>query len=227
MTLIVNLGVGGLLTAVTSDTRQVMSLKMGGFNKSWRIEDAENKAVRLTDTVLFAGGGANRLVDRVKAELAERVTENDDLSACHVKFSKVIDDQVNHSDEFQYMIEDDEYFAQIFLTGFNHDGTSGHSSYMMEAGALPEYKVYPELAFDGLAVAPSDDHMQVIAEYMGQFRPQQETLINDTVGMLAGIQKTLFQTNSEEVSETCNYVVLFRDPQTGQVHEFNGSLNLG
>jgi hypothetical protein len=226
VTLVVNLGVGGLLTAVTSDTRQVASLKIGNVRKTWRIADAENKVMRLTDKVIFAGGGANRLVDRVKEELAKRVDKSDDLSACHAKLTEIISHIVNEGKEFDRLLNDQDSFAQIFLTGFNNDGSSGHSVYMMESGALPEYKVYPQYAVDGLAVAPTDDHMQVVADYMRQFNPQPESLINDTVGMMAGIQQTLFRTNSEEVSELCNYIVLFRDPGTGQIQEYSGRLDL-
>lgn len=227
MTLVLNVGVGGLLAAVTSDTRQVMRFKFGSYEKNWRVEDSEGKASLLTNCVLFAGGGYNELVHRIKDELAKKVEPTDDLIACHVKLGQVIDEVVNRSDEFNYALDDD-YFAQVVLTGFTGNWQSGHSAYMLGTGESPQLKIYSEGGIDGVAVAPSEDHMKVIAEHMGVFRPRDvSTVLNDTVGMMATIHQTLNLVNSDEVSETCNYVVLYRDLETGQLQLLDGSLNIG
>jgi hypothetical protein len=227
MTLIINLGVGGLLTAVTSDTRQVAKINLGGITKSWQVEDAENKASKITNCVMFAGGGYNRLVDRVKVELEPKLNEADDLITCHEKLCEVIDEVVNQNSEYDYTKSGDDYFTQILITGFTADGQSGHSAYDLGSGEPPRLTVIPKLQFDGAVIAPSEDHMEVVAEHMGQFRPQGlESILNDTVGLMAGIQQTIFQVSSEDVSETCNYSVLYLNPHDSQLYFYEGSLQL-
>ncbi|MED4851200.1 hypothetical protein P9386_04950 [Caldifermentibacillus hisashii] len=222
MTLIQGYELGGVLVAVSSDTRQVINI----FGAQLPFVDSTGKTERITPYVIFAGGGTNRVVDEIRGRLCDRLESALFIADMVEPLQNVIDELVG-SPSFSEELADDTT-AQVLLAGFNADGSVGIIQYITGDDLSVHYRVVDTLVQQRQVIAPSEDHTEAI--FNGW--PEQpeisdiSELPSAVIQIMARNQAAAFEADPETVSETLNYCVLFKHPQSTVVESFEGTLKL-
>lgn len=226
MTLIQGAELGGVLVAMTSDTRQALAFKTGKNVKYIPFVDAEKSKVgRLAPYVIYGGGGLTGLVDEVKKRLTNEVPGGQFLLDFRKPFEKVIEDLKTHKRFGKVM--DDDTTAQIMISGFNEDGSTGVLTFNTGEGCSVKYKQHEHGEQDMQIIAPSADQLDAILKAV---KFPEITDVSEvpgaTISYFVSVQAAFFETDAETVSETCNYCVLYRDLQTGEFACFEDSIKV-
>ncbi|WP_154675696.1 hypothetical protein [Parafrankia elaeagni] len=220
MTLILNYSLGDVISVVTSDTRRVLNFL---DQRLETLPDGDNKAVRLTFYTMYAGGGKTKLVDEIKRRLSDKLSPDDDLNACRNCLTKVIEDMKSIK-EFEMKMRKEED-VQVIITGFYEDCKTGIVAYNpgMEEPIIKKYDSFKE---DLQVIAPSTDHMETILK-TAEHKPVEDILElpNSIVSYLATIQFLHYKINPDDVSEKCNYTILFRDPDN-RLNFYEGQVDM-
>jgi hypothetical protein len=226
LTLIQGAELGGVLVAMTSDTRQALAYKSGTGVKYIPFVDAEkSKVERIAPYVIYGGGGLTGFVNEVKKRLTAEVPGGQFLLDFRMPFEKVIED-LQTNKRFGKQLADDTT-AQIMISGFNEDGSTGVLTYNTGVGCSVEYKQHTHGAQDLRIIAPSADQLDAILKTV-KFPEVSDVseVAAATLSFFISIQAAAFETDAETVSETCNYCVLYRDPQSGEFACFEDSIKV-
>lgn len=211
MTLIMSAELGGVMVAMTCDTRQ--ALMIGGQFVPY--SDAKTPKIgRITPYCIFGGGGENKTVRTIKERLIKRKGDTEYVSELVKPFEEAIQ-QVSPS-----------AIVQITISGFNENGTTGVITYDSDSCEVhyTEQKIGEQ---DSRAIAPSYDELNAIISTV-KF-PKVKDLSefpNATLSYLSGVQAANFEVNPKAVSEICHYCIIYRDPKSGKFTLYEGSLNI-
>lgn len=222
MTLVQYNAVGSVIVGMCSDTRQVVSGKLFGFDIKFRHEDSEEKSGHLTTYVLFGGGGLNIPVERVKELTIEYAGGSQTLDGIVPAFKKAIETMRQEKRYKKYVNEPGCF--QVLIVGFTNDGHTGRAVFSSDKDAEVEYEIHEYFQNDSAVFAPSDDELEVIIEY-------QKTLENPEnpevlVGHFLLAQKACFLNDDTNVSEKSVYTVIYRDPNTYEFKFYKGTIDL-
>ncbi len=201
------------MVGMSSDTRQVISI---GNILSMRHVDSEGKIKRLSNYVIFGGGGKNYYVDKIREHLEkERFDFLDEyLPTVELLIKEVMKERESH-----------ELF-QFILNGFNSDGTTGIITFNAESDTQAEYKVLEYGYFLDEIIAPSDDELSAIEGFPIEFPSDISTLPQTVVERFATIQKACNENDPETVSNKCVYSVIMRDPVTLEFKIYEDTITL-
>lgn len=218
MTLIQNAHFGGIVTVMTSDTRQTS--KMFGIER--RYKDAENKIGRISPYCVFGGGGHTMLVDAIKEEIKGSALYIGDFKESLERVIEAIKQRPFYSGLFM-----DESATQILISGFNKDGSSGFVSYVTGKGEDVRYRQLEVNEQEYHIISPSDDEMRA-ALSIAVMPPVHmlEELPGAVISYAAQIQSAFYTNDEETVSEKFNYCAIYHDNDNGEFKCFEGQLDL-
>ncbi|MCG7346379.1 hypothetical protein MHZ92_19935 [Sporosarcina sp. ACRSL] len=222
MTLIMNQNFGQLLTVMSSDTRKVLRMNVLGTMVESKFTGDKSKIERLSPYCIFGGGGGDSIVDEIKRELKEsggRYIEDfiEPFKACVARL---------YGDSAYKRKMNNDIYAQVMITGFNADNSLGRVSFVTGRDSEVEYTILPNygtLQF----IAPSEDEMEAAAENVEYGTPANyRAYVDHTVTFLSEIQRAFHLNNPDAVSETFEYIAIYRDPDTNEFSCFEDSINL-
>lgn len=222
MTLIMSQNYGQLLTVMSSDTRKVLRMNMFGSRIDHKFTGDKSKIERITPFCIYGGGGADVIVDEIKRELKEagaKYIEDfvEPFKACVARLREDL--------AFRRMMNDGEA-AQIMMTGFNSDDSLGMISFTTGKNSEVDYQVLPNAGTIQI-IAPSSDEIAAATEHVEFNEPADyRGYVESAVTYLSDIQRAFHLNDSDTVSETFDYIAIYRDPYTGEYSCFEDSLNL-
>lgn len=222
MTLIQCATLGGILHVMTSDTRHVHFIEVGGKKHEYRFHDPNSKIKRISPFCLWGAGGLENLSDIIFEDLEKS-------NAVYIKdFIEPLERSVDRlrADKSQrFSLDSSEYPTMLKILGYGEDGTTG------EVGFYSGGEVYyEEFKFGNRyssAIAPSKDEWDIIRKTVKFNNPGVvEGYMEACIEELAGIQQALHLNDSDSVSEIFCYTALFRDPDSGEFRCFEDKIEL-
>lgn len=219
MTLIQNIHFGGVMTVMTSDTRQVRKV----FNEVVICKDAETKIGRISPYCIYGGGGRNFIVDAIKKEITQS-------SAIYLKdFKEPLAQAVEKLKGKSLFVSafDDDEAAQILISGFNDDGSTGYLSFNTGKGQEVVYRQFGDYEEEFIIISPSVDETEAVLKANKRTPVETiEELTEASISFTAQVQNAFHQNNAKTVSEKFNYCALYRDQDTGEFKCYEGQFGL-
>jgi hypothetical protein len=218
LTLIQNIHFGNVMTVMTSDTRQTSNI----FGITRRYKDAENKVGRLSPYCVFGGGGATMLVDAIKDEVSGGAKYIVDFKPLLERAIDVLKKREHYEDFFE-----NEESAQILISGFNEDGSSGFLSYNTGKGQEVEYTILELYQQEFHIISPSVDEQEAALK-VAVMPPVNslEELTEAAINYALQIQNAFYTNDEETVSEKFNYCAIYNDQNTGEFKCYEGQIDL-
>ncbi|MHC8516202.1 hypothetical protein [Sporosarcina sp. ITBMC105] len=222
MTLILSLNFGGFLTVMSSDTRKVFSMNVGGETIDYKYSGKKSKIERLSPYCIYGGGGSDSLVDAIKTDLKNS-------GAVYIEelvqpLEEIIARMRKNPLTRWKMNEDGE--AQIMITGFNADNSSCKITFVTGVDTEVTYDVFSQPG-SLFGIFPSEDEFIAAVESTDFVEPQDNSgYVDASVTYLAGVQRAFSVVNPDAVSETFEYIAIRRDPHTGEFTCYQDSINL-
>lgn len=217
MTLIQSIHLGGIGTIITSDTRRISKI----FTEMVFTEET-SKIKKLTENLLFAGGGAEGVTDFIFDELKKyNIEELEDVLKFADKIEKNIEKELGN-----YLPRD--WYAQALISGFDKDGQSGYVTYD-SSREVNKFKI---------------EYLDFFEEKLIQFAPKEsvydaaessveDILITDLnqfvekmIEKFAAIQYQVWKNDNRLVSEIFHYRAIYVDPETNERQTYKGKVNL-
>ncbi|WGT38482.1 hypothetical protein QH639_22145 [Lysinibacillus sp. 1 U-2021] len=211
MTFIYNFNIGGSISILTSDTRQILEV----MGHKFKVKDAEKKIFQLSDYLIAGGGGENNIVDFILEEL--QCLDLKYIDDC----LGVMDNISSKVDSIFYSDKNKDMYAQFFLVGFNQYGQSGFVYYNTDSedkvtsNLLPKgmLRVGAALSSDEVFDAASAKVIQPSLNGLQNTNEFAEKITN----YLAEVQKNMYLIDEMSVSDTFCYHILYWDYKENKV----------
>lgn len=219
MTLIQSIHYGGAMSVMTSDTRQVYK----SFGKTKIMKNDKSKISRISPYCIFGGGGTNKIVDAIRDHLTSNSISNVFLSEYVIPLNRAVKEvQLQYIEEFK-----NEETAQIMISGFNEDGSSGLITFITGTDQEVKYIQLEDSEELFNFISPSEDESEAVFQSVKRMPVERvEDLTEASIGYLANIQNAFYMNDPKTVSEIFCYCAIYRDPNTGEFQFFEDKIRL-
>lgn len=233
MTLILAAHVGGHFAVTTADTRQthkITEIKLNGevntYGPIQEIKEVQNKAIFLTENVMFAGAGQSCIIEYIREKLIEMTSESSglELAAYHLQLiiesirernAKMKDDFKKDDLYFLHAIEGDDTFA-VVLNGFCEDDSCGFA-YFISGQKETVFIDAEEDEYQYLMWSPSLHYTEQKEKFfdMDIRRDDLDVLVNQ----MAKVHTIISYLEPDYVSPTFKCKVLKRKQNSGKIKQ--------
>jgi len=226
MTLIMSVAYKDEFAFITSDSRVIkQSYRLSDFKRTdKKAEKAEiscEKAIKLTDFVLFSSGGNAMLGELIEDEMKKRITSDSDLSECTSILRNIIQEfrerkgknnqkgLLNKPSLSLNFLDVPEYFG-CCMTGFYKNGGTGMTTFGSGKDTVPEENFSSNESYPIFLFAPTNDYQEMGRGYF--ILPTDKQTINDFLDTAVILHATISYVQSNAVSPDCNAYILLKKP---------------
>lgn len=223
MTLILSMAFKDEFVFITSDSRVIK--QRYGLSDFERIGNSEKtditceKAIKLTDFVLFSSGGNSMVGDIVEAELKARVKQDYDLAECTRILEDIIQEfrkkkgqrniwgLLDKSSLSLNFLDVQDLFG-ICMVGFYKNGRTGMTTFGSGEGTIPQEIITPDEAYPTFMFAPTKDYQEMNRQMFGL--PIEQRSLNNFLNTAAIVHACVSYVQTDAVSPDCNMYVLLK-----------------
>lgn len=232
MTLILSMAYKDEFVFITSDSRVIKRrYSLAGFERIGEPEKADfscEKAVKLSDYVLFSTGGNTTLGDLVKEQMQERIKPDADLSECTKVLNDIIEEfrgkKGERSTRGLYdkpslslnFLDTPDYFG-CCMVGFYKNGGTGMTTFGSGENKVPSEIVSPDEGYPTFMFAPTKDYQEMNRQMFNL--PAEAQSLNNFLSVASIVHSSVSYVQSEAVSPDCTFYILYKHPEK-QTTEF-------